>query len=124
VFIYKIPYRDTLSLSLNNLIEAKNEVLKLNVPAMLDDSYMTTSTAVDPELKWVKYKGNSFAEVRGWWDAQNDFMGGPFIMHAFYDPNGKDIIVLDGFVYAPSKDKRNLLRQVESFLYSFEWDEK
>lgn len=39
---------------------------------------------------------------------------------------GKDIIVLEAFVFAPRYDKRQYLRQVESLLYSFEWkkDEK
>ena len=33
----------------------------------------------------------------------------------------EDIIVMEAFVHAPRYDKRSLLRQVESILYSFEW---
>jgi len=32
------------------------------------------------------------------------------------------MIVMEGFVYAPKYDKRQYLRQVESVLYSFEWE--
>ena len=53
---------------------------------------------------------------------QNDYMGGPFVSHSFYSKDGKDIIVLEAFVFAPRYDKRQYLRQVESLLYSFEWD--
>ena len=38
-----------------------------------------------------------------------------------YSRDGKDIIVLDGFVYAPRYDKRHYVREVESIMYSFEW---
>ena len=50
-------------------------------------------------------------------------MGGPFIDHIFYDKSGKNLIFLECFVYAPRYDKRNYLRQVESIIYSFEWEE-
>ena len=52
----------------------------------------------------------------------NDFMGGPFVSHSFYSQNGKEIIVVEAFVYAPKYDKRQYLRQVESIIYSFEWE--
>ena len=48
-------------------------------------------------------------------------MGGPFVSHSFYSKDGKDIIVLEAWVYAPKYDKRQYLRQTESLLYSFEW---
>lgn len=123
IFIYKIPYKDTSSISLDNLIAARNEVMERNVPGMLDNSYMVTSKEQTPGLNWMKYKNRDFAEIRGLWEVQNDFMGGPFVAHAFYDKDSKNIIVLEGFVYAPRYDKRNYLRQVESILYSFDWKE-
>jgi hypothetical protein len=61
-------------------------------------------------------------ETRGFWEVEGDFMGGPFVSHSFYSPDGQDIIVLEAFVYAPKYDKRQYLRQVESILYSFEWE--
>ena len=51
-------------------------------------------------------------------------MGGPFVSHSFYSPDGEDIIVAEAFVYAPRYDKRQYLRQVESLLYSWEWVDK
>ncbi len=123
IFMYKIPYKDSTSMSIDNLIKARNEVMQKNVLGMLDNSYMTTSSEVTPSLNWIKYKGRDFAEMRGFWEVKNDFMGGPFVSHAFYDKNSNNIIVLEGFVYAPRYDKRNYLRQVESILYSFDWKE-
>ena len=97
--------------------------MKANVPGMFDNTYMITSEALKPEVSFIRYRGRQFAETRGLWEVYGDFMGGPFVSHSFYSKDGKDIIVLDGFVYAPKYDKRQYLRQVEAILYSFEWEE-
>lgn len=125
IFVYSVPFRDSTSLTLDSLIAARNDVLEMNVPGMFEGSYMTTSIVEgkEPVLKWMKYKGRTFGELRGLWEVQNDYMGGPFIDHIFYDKSGKNLIFLECFVYAPRYDKRNYLRQVESIIYSFEWEE-
>ena len=89
---------------------------------MIDNSYMTISNYQMPQMKWMRYKKMDFAEIRGFWEVQNDFMGGPFVAHIFYDKKTNNLLVLEGFVYSPRYDKRNYLRQVESIIYSFSWD--
>ena len=124
VFVYRIPYKDETSLELENLMAATAEVMKDNVPGMVDNSYMTISSEITPGLSVMKYKNHNFIEMRGLWEVQNDFMGGPFVIHAFYDKNNPgELIVVEGFVYAPRYDKRDYIRQVESILYSFDWKE-
>lgn len=122
ILIYKYPAAGNESdFTLDNIIAHRNEFLKNNVPGMFDNTYMTTSDAAIPGLSYLKYKGREFTEIRGLWDVHNDFMGGPFVSHSFYSQDGKEIIVLESFVYAARYDKRHYLRQVESILYSFEW---
>ena len=124
VLIYKYPVGDDAApFSRESLIAHRNEILKQNVPGMFENTYMTTGTFLTPEVRFLRYKGRDFAEMRGLWEVENDYMGGPFVLHAFYSRDGKDIIVLDAFVYAPKYDKRHYLRQVESLLYSFEWEQ-
>ena len=124
VFVYRIPYKDETSLKLENLMAATAEVMKDNVPGMVDNSYMTISSEITPGLAVMKYKNRNFMEMRGLWEVQNDFMGGPFVIHAFHDKNNPgELIVVEGFVYAPRYDKRDYIRQVESILYSFDWKE-
>ena len=103
-----------------SLTENIKEMLKNNVPGMFENTYMTIASVIDPSVKYMNYKGHAFAEIRGLWDVHNDYMGGPFVAHAFYSEDGKDMIVLLAFVYAPKYDKRQYLRQIESILYSFE----
>ena len=122
VLIYKYPVEEGKNmLSLDNLLEENNRALKENVPGMFENTYMMPSTFSTPSIEYIKYKGRDFAQLRGFWEVYNDYMGGPFVAHAFYSQDGKDVIVLEGFVYAPKYDKRHYLRQVESIIYSFEW---
>ena len=125
ILIYKYPVVEgEQMLSLDSILENSNEMLRNNVPGMFENTYMTTSTAVRPGIEYKRYKGLDFAEIRGFWEVYNDYMGGPFVSHAFYSQDGQEVIVLQGFVYAPKYDKRQYLRQVESVIYSFEWAKK
>lgn len=122
ILIYKYPVVEGEDMmGLDSILENSNEMLENNVPGMFDNTYMTISSFARPSIEYKRYKGLDFAEVRGFWEVENDYMGGPFVSHAFYSKDGKDIIVLQAFVYAPKYDKRQYLRQVESVIYSFEW---
>lgn len=121
IFIYRYPADEEDPFSKENIVAHMNDILKENVPGMLDNSWMTTSDYFEPQLEYIKYKGRSIAQTRGYWEVENDFMGGPFVSHSFYSQDGKDIIVLDAWVYAPKYDKRQYLRQTEAIIYSWEW---
>ena len=122
VFVFKYPVEEgEQMMDLDYIIRNSNEIMKNNVPGMFDNTYMMISDFARPSIEYKKYKGLEFAEIRGFWEVYNDFMGGPFVSHVFYSQDGKEVIVLQGFVYAPKYDKRHYLRQVESIIYSFEW---
>ncbi|MBR4298095.1 MAG: DUF4837 family protein [Bacteroidales bacterium] len=125
VLVFKYPVVEGEDMmSPESLIAENNKMLKNNVPGMFENTYMTIAPVITPSVKYMKYKGIDFAEIRGLWEVHNDYMGGPFVAHAFYSEDGKEIIVLEAFVFAPKYDKRQYLRQVESILYSFAWAEK
>jgi hypothetical protein len=125
VLIYKYPVVPGENMmDLDNLLAENSEMLKENVPGMFENTYMMTSEFARPSIEYLKYKGRDFAELRGFWEVYNDYMGGPFVAHAFYSKDGKYMIFMEGFVYAPKYDKRLYLRQVESILYSFEWEKE
>ncbi len=122
ILVFKYPVAEGEDMmSRESLIGNINAMLERNVPGMFDNTYMTIAPVMQPSVKYMKYKGLDFAEIRGLWDVHNDYMGGPFVAHAFYSQDGKDVVVMLAFVYAPKYDKRHYLRQIESILYSFEW---
>jgi hypothetical protein len=124
VLVFSYPYKSQDDFTPANMLAAQNEILKAQVPSSAEGSYMTISSVFTPELRFMRYNDIHFAELRGLWEIENGYMGGPFISHSFLNQEGTDVIVLLAFVYAPGKDKRNFLRQTEAFLYSFEWAEQ
>lgn len=120
IFIYSFPW-DGEDLTAGKLIEKRDLILGRNVPATAEGSYMITNPSRTSGFRKVTYNGIERTEIRGLWDTYNDFMGGPFVAQAFKDKSGKNIIVAEGFVYAPKYDKRNYLRQVEGIVSTFRW---
>ncbi len=122
ILIYKYPATGAADeLSLENIIAKRNEYLKNNVPGMFENTWMTTGEYMPPTIEFFRYRGREFAQVRGLWEVENDYMGGPFVSQSFYSADGSSVIVTEAFVYAPKYDKRQYLRQVESILFSWEW---
>ena len=121
ILVYRYPANGKDDLQPETIIAQRNRILKENVPGMFDGTYMTTRQVAEPKVSYINYKGHDFAETRGFWEVENDFMGGPFVSHSFYSLDGSEILVFEAFVYAPKYDKRQYMRQTESLLYSFQW---
>ncbi|MBQ2598518.1 MAG: DUF4837 family protein, partial [Bacteroidales bacterium] len=119
IFIYRFPYTGEEQFTLEALVAKRNEVSKENVPGPTEGSYMIINPVLTPGYWEKTYRGRTFTEIRSLWETQNDFMGGPFISDAFRSADGKDVIVIEGFVYAPKYDKRDYLRQLEAIIYSW-----
>jgi hypothetical protein len=78
--------------------------------------FMQTDTAftdVKPIVVHHKYA----MEARGLWFMRNDCMGGPFVSHSRVDTENNRVVVVEGFVFAPEKMKRGLMRRMEGSLY-------
>ncbi|MBN1821338.1 MAG: DUF4837 family protein [Prolixibacteraceae bacterium] len=122
IFVYEIKYNSDSIFSPEYLLYKRNLFLKHNVAGPTEGSYMSTNMLIDPVFNIFEHNGNYTAEMRGLWRTENDFMGGPYIEIAELDASNQRVIVAEGFVYAPSKDKRNLLRQMEAMIYSMKFD--
>lgn len=122
VFIYRYPVTESEPFTAENIIRHRNEILRENVPGMFENTYMTTSDYFLPQMESLRYRGRALMQTRGMWEVKNDYMGGPFVSHSFYSPDGKEIIVAEAWVYAPRYNKRQYLRQVEALLYSWQWN--
>ena len=59
-----------------------------------------------------------FPNQLGAWKMLNDKMGGTFVNYAFLSKNNKEIINVDGYVYAPNFEKSKLIRELEAIIYS------
>ena len=62
--------------------------------------------------------GNNAFETRGKWEVKNDFMAGPFVNYAIIDQKNDRLLVVEGFTYAPSVNKREFLFELEAIAKS------
>jgi hypothetical protein len=124
IMVYWFPYTSDSTFTLNYLLNKRDSILRTNVPGPIEGSYMATERRVDPLFQITRHNGNYAADIRGLWRVQNDFMGGPFMMLAELDASRQRVVVADGYVYAPSKNKRNFIRQVEAMVYSMRFKDQ
>lgn len=124
IFVYSLKYNSDSIFTPDFLIYKRNQLLRENVDGPTDGSYMSTEMRLEPVFQVFEHNGNYAAEVRGLWNTENDFMGGPFVMIAELDASKQRVIVAEGFVYAPGEKKRNFLRQVEAMIYSMKFTDQ
>lgn len=122
IILYKYPVQKGEDMMSEKSLLAHNlKAINTNVPGTREGSYMTHSKYIDPSVEYLKYNDKSLAEIRGLWEVENDYMGGPFISHVLYSPDGKYMVGIEGFVFAPKFDKIQYIRAVEAIVYSFRW---
>ena len=118
ILIYRHKYKGEQTFTTDNLINTRNRFTKKYVPGPSQGSYMIIEEILTPYLNKQTINGHEVAIMRGLWKVKNDFMGGPFVSSSIVSKDGKHVITVDGFVYAPQFDKRNYLRQIEAILYT------
>lgn len=117
VAVYSYPYSGKSDFELPNLIRQRNNYMK-NIPGPSGTSYMKTVDAYLPEVTYKRINGRFWAEVRGFWDLEGDYMGGPMISWSTLDQRNNRVVTIDCYVYSPKYNKRDLLRGLEALIYS------
>lgn len=122
ILIYEHPHITSGEPSLKNLIEKRDEMLRLFIPGSVAGSHMTTEKEFQPLVNTYALRGKfNVAEMRGLWKMEDGIsMGGPFIsITGSFAKSGYDTTV-EGFVYAAGFDKRNYMREMEAIVLSTE----
>ena len=114
--LYSRPYEGPESLS-DIAVERARLKFAAEIPGPSDGSYMTTSYAFPPIYRTVKIDGRFWVELRGFWDVERDFMGGPFVSYTTLDEREGELLTIDCYVYSPKYGKRNFLRPLEHLVY-------
>ena len=125
IVIYTYPYTDKNTFTKEYLTFKRDSIMMLNVPGPAKDSYMGTEYKYEPPImKETALKSGQFAtEVRGLWSIVGDIMGGPFVSVSCLDEKNQRVVTAECFVYAPGKNKRNILRNLESVLYTIKFEQ-
>lgn len=117
IVIYSYPYVSKHVFDRGVYIALRDSFMRENIPGEKPGMYMQTYKP-SVILKDINVRGHYAQEARGLWDMKNDMMGGPFVAHSIVDTIRGMIVVAEGFVYAPEKNKRGMVRKLEAALYT------
>jgi hypothetical protein len=120
LLIYEVPIssiKKNANLTMS-IIKMRDSIGDLYISGTEPKSNMITEEAYAPYLFKITLDGKKTYETKGTWELKNDFMAGPFINYAVIDKENNRILVLEGFCYAPSKEKRDLMHELESIIKS------
>lgn len=121
LIIYQIPWKSIRpNNAVNDIINVRDSIGKLYIHGSDYGTKMVTEAAYSPYFSKTELAGNKCYETKGTWQMKNDFMSGPFINYIVFDKAHRRILVLEGFCYAPSKEKRDLMFELESMIKSLQ----
>lgn len=123
IVIYSYPYEGPQTFNKEYLCHKRDSVMQVNLPGEKPGMYMQTDTLCSV-VRPIVVHNNYAMEMRGLWIMRNDCMGGPYVSHHRVDTENNRVIVVEGFVYAPEKMKRGLMRRLEGSLYTLKLPEE
>lgn len=122
VLVTSVPYVGQDQVSADSAVVYRNAMGKMAVRSDTEGSYMTTNDRDLPVVPYVTQINGKYAfEARGIWEMTDDFLGGSFFTYLLPSPEEKKLYVIDVFVFAPSKGKRNYMQQLEVIARSAKW---
>ncbi len=116
------PYwADSLQMTFQNRLINRDSTLKKFVAGTVKGTYMGTeySEYYDPIGRAFKYQGHDATEIRGLWIYDGDTFvggGGPFVQYSIVNESKNEIVTISGYVYGPSFDKREYIRELDAML--------
>jgi len=114
IVLRSYDYTNQEQLTKESLIKLRDTYGKEYISGPTKGSYMVTNTEDLPLYEYTyDLEGLYTKELRGIWEMENDFMGGPFVSFAIYNQDSGKIIFIDTFIYAPGKQKRDMVQQME-----------
>jgi hypothetical protein len=122
LMITAVPYTDQKQLTPDGLKKIRDEITRKYISSTIEGSYVKVNDTDLPMFTSVKTVNGSYVlEARGIWEMVNDYMAGPFISYLIHNPNKKELLLIDGFVLAPNKAKRDYMQHLEYILKEIEY---
>ena len=118
ILIRKYPYTSKAQLAKEGVKEALNQMGK-HITTRQPNSFKRINDVDLPLFVENTTINNIYTvQAKGIWDIENDFMGGAFISNLMLNPKTNELVMVEAFLYAPSKDKRNYMQELELIIGS------
>ncbi|WP_435412461.1 DUF4837 family protein [Psychroserpens mesophilus] len=101
-----------------DVVRLRDSVGKIHIEGPLEGSYMGTESAFTPFISETILDNKPAFETKGLWDVKNAYMSGPFINYAIEDKVNNRMIIVEGYVFAPSVNKRDYMFELEAIIKS------
>ncbi|MCX7551312.1 DUF4837 family protein [Xanthomarina sp. F2636L] len=120
LMIFELPYNaikkdDSL---VDQIIKLRDSIGKAHIPGPTEGTYMITEEAYAPAVFETIIDNKQAIETKGLWDVKDAFMSGPFINYIIDDKINNRLLVIEGFAFAPSVEKRDYMFELEAIIRS------
>ncbi|TPN87858.1 DUF4837 family protein [Aquimarina algicola] len=119
LMIYEMPLgaitKDSNTVSC--IIKMRDSIGKHKIPTSASGKFITEE-AYAPYLYETTLDNKFTFETKGTWEIKDRFMAGPFVNYAIEDKDNNRLLVLEGFVFAPSVNKRDNMFELEAIIKS------
>ncbi|MGV6827960.1 MAG: DUF4837 family protein [Flavobacteriales bacterium] len=118
IIIYQVPLNTITndSLAMSQIIKMRDTISGAYMP--VEAGRFVTEEAYAPFLFKSSIDQKFAYETKGTWEVKTQYMAGPFVNFAIKDTANNRYLILEGFTYAPSAEKRNHQFELESILRS------
>ncbi|MEN9980669.1 MAG: hypothetical protein RL542_456 [Bacteroidota bacterium] len=119
LLVYQVPLNTikTQSAIAVTILKTRDSIGKY-IQGTEPNTYMISETGYTPYFFKSKIDHRLAYETRGTWQLQNDYMSGPFINYGIVDKLNNRLLVVEGFCYSPSKEKRDEMHELEAIMHS------
>jgi hypothetical protein len=120
ILVYKVPFKTLLKDNniVNNIIAMRDYVGSKYIRGKEHNSRMITEESYSPYFDVTVIDNKRAYETKGTWELKGDYMSGSFINYAILDRKKREFIIIEGFCYAPSTSKRDLMMELEAIIKS------
>ena len=118
LLLYQVPLNTITTSNAAIDILTMRDYIGKHIKGTEPNTYMISETGYTPYFFKSKIDNRLAYETRGTWQLQNDYMSGPFINYTIVDTTNHRLLVLEGFCYSPSKEKRDVMHELEAIIHS------
>ncbi|WP_062055067.1 DUF4837 family protein [Aquimarina longa] len=117
LLIYELPLGTVSkdSNTVSSIIKMRDSIGKIKIPTSGVGNFITEE-AYAPYLYKTKLDNKFTFETKGTWEIKDRFMAGPFVNYVIEDTPNNRLIILEGFVFAPSISKRDNMFELEAIM--------
>ncbi len=118
LLITQVPIATTYSdrTITERMLKVQDSIGALYIKGAESISTMSVDRTYPTYFSTATIDGRVTFQVKGTWRLKDSFMSGPFVNYMILDPDKNKALLLIGFTYSPSRDKRNFMHELQAII--------